>query len=88
MSRRMIVVVEQGDDGAFRASIARVPGVVAIDEEHPDPGTRAGRTPGEALERVGTLVDRELARAGWTSITTDVDVADLADASEPVTHTS
>lgn len=86
MSRRMIIVVEESDTGGgFRASVASVPGVVAIAEEgHPDPGAREGRTPGEALERVATLVDRELARAGWTSITTEADVDDLVDGPRPV----
>jgi hypothetical protein len=79
----MIIVVEESEGGAFRASIATVPGVVAIEEDHPDPGTREGRTPGEALERVGTLVDRELARAGWMSITTTADVDDLVEGTRP-----
>lgn len=86
MSRRMIIVVEESESG-FRASIARVPGVIAIgDEDHPDPGARTARTPGEALERVGSLVDRELARAGWTSITTEADDADLDEESSSPRH--
>ncbi len=85
--RRMIIVVEESETGGgFRASIARVPGVLAIEEDHPDPGARGGHTPGEALERVGALVDRELARAGWSSITSDVDVVDVAEAEDAPRH--
>lgn len=87
MSRRMIIVVEESESG-FRASIARVPGVLAVgDDDHPDPGARTARTPGEALERVGSLIDRELARAGWTSITTEADDADFEEeSSSPSRH--